>query len=182
MIMRRTLVIAALVLGFATPALAQMKEGTYSGSYTGYGTYKVTPVGKERILSASDENGLSVTDGFLDHVTWHCWGLGDRANGVVQSHGYCIATDVSGDQLVLDYDSGKRTPDQKSWKGSGKFTSGTGKFAGISGDLTFVTHGADFRSGADGTYFTYNTFEGHYKLAAAEATGSTTPPSTTPSK
>jgi hypothetical protein len=182
MIMRRTLAIAALALGIATPALAQTKEGTYSGTYTAYGTYKATPIGKERGLSTFDENGLSLTDGFLDHVTWHCWGLGDRANGVVQGRGYCVGTDPAGDQLVFDLESNKDTPDQKSWKGSGRFTSGTGKFAGISGEDTYVTHGGEFRPGADGTYFSYNTFEGHYKLPATEATGTSAPSSTAPSK
>jgi hypothetical protein len=32
--MRSTLVIAALTLGIAAPALAQVKEGTFSGTYS----------------------------------------------------------------------------------------------------------------------------------------------------
>jgi hypothetical protein len=62
----------------------------------------------------------SLTNGFLDHMTWHCWGLGDFMNGVGfwlgpvggtggaacnfriiiigQDHGYCVGTDPSGDR------------------------------------------------------------------------------------
>jgi hypothetical protein len=176
--MRSTLVIAALTLGFPTAASAQMKEGTYSGTYSGFGTYKAAAIGKERSLSTWDHNGLTLTDGFLDHVTWHCSGVRDLTNGMSEAHvhGYCVATDPAGDQLVLDVGPDEKTSDQKSWIGSGTLTSGTGKFAGVSGSLTYVTHGNEFRSGAEGTFVVYNTFEGRYKLSATEATGSTAPP------
>jgi hypothetical protein len=175
MIMRRTLVMATLAFGFATPALAQMKEGTYSGTYSAYGTYKVVAtIGKDRGFSTVDENGLSVTDGLLDHVTWHCWGISERANDVAGGRGYCVGTDPAGDQVAIDFDN-KHPTDQKSWKGSLRFISGTGKFVGVTGEGSNVTHGSDFRPGAEGSYFSYNSMEGHIKLPAAEATGSTTP-------
>ena len=46
-----------LVVGLmATPSFAQLaKEGSTSQTYTSYGTVKVTPVGKERILLTFDE-------------------------------------------------------------------------------------------------------------------------------
>jgi hypothetical protein len=182
MIMRRTLVIAALALGISMPALAQMKEGTFSGTYSAYGTYKATPIGKERGLSTFDDNGLSLTNGFEDHMTWHCWGMGDLTNGAAQNHGYCVGTDPAGDQLVFDFSDEKHALDQKAWKGSATFTTGTGKYAGVSGGIAHVLHGNDFRPAAEGTYFQYATFDGHYKLPATEATGSTTPPAITPSK
>jgi hypothetical protein len=180
MTMQRTLIIAALALGIATPALAQMKEGTFSGTYTAFGTYKATPIGKERFLSTWDQNGLTLTDGFLDHVTWHCSGVSDRTNGMSQAHvlGYCVGIDPEGDQLVLDVGPDEKTSDQKSWSGLSTFNSGTGKFAGVSGSLSYVTHGSEFRSGAQGTYVAYNTFQGRYKLPVPEATGSTAPPTT----
>jgi hypothetical protein len=43
-------------------------------------------------------------------------------------------------------------PDQKSWSGAAKFTTGTGKQAGISGGFTYVIHGNEFRSAIEGTY------------------------------
>jgi hypothetical protein len=50
--MQSTLVIAALALGIAAPALAQMKEGTFSTTYSGAGAYKGTRIGKEGFLNA----------------------------------------------------------------------------------------------------------------------------------
>jgi hypothetical protein len=75
---------AALILGItSSSALAQMKEGTYSGTYSGFGTAKATPIGKDRLLVAVDETGFTLTNGFLDHVTWHCWGH----SGLLEWHG-----------------------------------------------------------------------------------------------
>jgi hypothetical protein len=183
MTMRRTLVIAALALGIATPALAQMKEETYSGTYSGYGTSKATPIGKERFVSTWDHNGLTLTNGALDHMTWHCWGLGDFTNGAGQGHGYCVGTDSAGDQVVLDVVDDKHTLDQKNWTGSGTFTSGTGKFAGVSGSGTYMVPN-DFRPGPEGTFVVYTKIQGSFKIPSAPpvATGSTTPPTATPSK
>jgi hypothetical protein len=183
--MRRTLVIVAITLGISTPALAQMKEGTVSGTYSSYGTAKVTPIGKERLLVAIDENGFWLTNGFLDHTTWHCWGLADYTNGVGQTHGYCVATDPAGDQVVVNFGPDeKHTPDQKSWSGSLTYTTGTGKYVGISGGATYMIHSNEFRPAAEGTFVNYATFQGSYKLPSAppETTGSTAPSSTTPSK
>jgi hypothetical protein len=183
MIMRRTLVIAALALGIATPALAQVKEGTFSGTYSGFGTYKGTPIGKERVLSAWDENGLSLTNGFEDHMTWHCFGLYDVMNAMAQFQGYCVGTDPAGDQVVSNVVSdGKYAADAKSYNGTATYTTGTGKYAGISGGWTFVGHVPEFRTAApESTYVQYGPIQGSYKIAP-EATGSTTPPSSTPSK
>ena len=100
-------------------------------------------------------------------MTWYCWGMGDDVNGAGQNHGYCVGTDQAGDQLVHDFsDNEKHATDQKSWRGSATWTTGTGKFAGISGRFTFVIHGNEFRPGTEETYVQYATFQGNYKLAS----------------
>jgi hypothetical protein len=177
--MRSTLVIAALTLGIAAPALAQMKEGTFSGTYSSAGTYKGIAIGKERIVSAWDENGLTVGDGFLDHATWHCFGLYDVASAMAQFQGYCVLTDPAGDQVVSNVASdGKYAADAKSYKVAGTFTTGTGKYAGISGSWTSVGHLPEFRTAApESTYVQNGPMQGSYKIAP-EATGSTAPPTT----
>ena len=80
-------VAAVLSLGIASPSSAQMKEGTFSGTYSGFGTVKAMPVGKDRLLVAVDETGFTLTNGFLDHMTWHCWGTADYTNGMGQIQG-----------------------------------------------------------------------------------------------
>jgi hypothetical protein len=184
MIMQRTLVIAALALGISMPALAQMQEGQYSGTYSAFGTAKATTIGKERLLTVWDENGVGLAtkaNGFLDHATWHCWGLGDFTNGMGQGHGYCVGTDPAGDQVVGTVADEKHTMDQKNVTGTFTFTMGTGKYAGVTGSGTFVEHGNEFRPTAEGTYPSNTTYQGSYKIPSP-AVGSSTPPSTTPSK
>jgi len=141
------------------------KEGTFSGTFSCFGTYKATPIGTERLLIAFDENGLSLSDGLLDHMTWHCWGTTDYINDIGQGQGYCVGIDREGDQLAVNFGPDeKHTPYQKSWESPTTFTTGTGKFAGISGSGTYVNHSNEFRPVTDGTFLNYVTFQGSYKL------------------
>jgi hypothetical protein len=161
-----TVLAVAVVLFLGASAEAQLpREGTYRGTYSGFGTIKATAIGKERLLVTFEENGLTLTNGFLDHMTWHCWGLADFTNGMGQAHGYCVATDPAGDQIVSNFGPDeKHAPDQKSWSGSETWTTGTGKYAGISGGGTYVVHLNEFRAAAEGTYLDYVTKQGSYKL------------------
>jgi hypothetical protein len=155
------------VMAFGATALAadMPKEGTFSGTYSGFNTFKPTTVGKEWLLSAVDVNGLTVGNGFLDHATWHCSLLYDVANGMAQWNGYCVTTSSTGDQIVTTGASdGKYAADAKSYSGSGTFTMGTGKYAGISGGWTGVFHGPEFRTPAEGTFTEYAEMKGSYKL------------------
>src|SRR5271166_741860 len=72
--MTRSLALSTLAmvcaLSASPPASAQtMKEGTTGGTYYGHGTAKVTPVGKERLLITFEDNGPSVGQGIIDHLT-----------------------------------------------------------------------------------------------------------------
>jgi hypothetical protein len=155
----------AALFAYATDAAAQAKEGTWKGTYAAVGTSKATAIGKDRLLLVFDENGLVTTNGggIFDHTTWHCWGLGDFTNGVGDNHGYCVGTDPTGDQAVLNFASEKHPLDQKITKGSFTLTGGTGKYAGITGTASFTDDGAMFKT-TEGTYVAHNTTEGTYKL------------------
>jgi hypothetical protein len=151
--------------GIAAMAADLPKEGTFSGTASNFGTVKATPIGKERLLVMFDENGSVVSNGLLDHTTVHCWGLGDFTNGTGQVHGYCVSMDPAGDQIVTNIASdGKFAADAKSFNGTATFTTGTGKYAGISGGYRIVLHGPEFRTAAEGTYVQYGKMEGSYKL------------------
>jgi hypothetical protein len=154
-----------MLFGIVAMAADLPKEGTYSGTYSGFGTAKATPIGKERLLVVLDESGLQLSNGLFDHTTLHCWGLADYTNGVGQSHGYCVSTDPVGDQVVFSFGPDeKHAPDQKSWSGSTRLTTGTGTYTGISGGGTYVIHSNEFRPATEGTYVNYATFQGSYKL------------------
>jgi hypothetical protein len=149
--------------GPAGPASGQMQEGTLSGTFVAFGTVKATTTGKERRLLAFDENGLSVSNGVLDRMTWHCSGLADFTNGVGQSQGFCAGHDPVGDQVVFNWESEKHAPEQKVVRGTFSWTGGTGKYAGIRGDGTYVDYSGEFLPLAEGTVVSYRTFEGSYR-------------------
>jgi hypothetical protein len=121
-----------VALAFNTAAMAGdlPKEGTSSVTYSTYGTFKSTAVGKEVALFAWDESGLSAGNGFLDHTTWHCWGLFQITNGINQTtSAYCVVTDPNGDQLAANGAGDKWPKDAKSFTGSATWITGTGKYA-----------------------------------------------------
>jgi hypothetical protein len=161
--------LASAAILFATPPAALAsdlpKEGTHDVTLSGAGTFKATPVGKERILIAFEENDVGVGKGILDHMTWHCFGWANIASGLAQYNGYCVITDPAGDQIVADIASdGKYAMDAKNYNGTATFTTGTGKYAGISGGYTIVLHGPEFRTAAEGTYVVYGPVKGSYKV------------------
>jgi hypothetical protein len=154
-----------MAFGAAAMAADMPKEGTYDDEYAAYGTSKATAIGKERVLVSFENNGLWLSEGFGNHMTWHCFGLTDITSGMEQFHGYCVGTDPNGDQLVGDFASvGKFPADAKSADGKLTFTTGTGKYAGISGGGTFTCHGPEFRTAVQGTYVNYCTNSGSYKI------------------
>ena len=145
---------AAIIVGSSAIAADLPKEGTFKGTYGSSGEIKVIVVGKERaLMSWHDERGQSVGEGFLDHMSWLCWGGADFVKGTGQLQGKCVATDQNGDQIVDDLSSETYSPTDKSFKVFDKFTSGTGKYEGISGGGVSVID-LTFRPPADGTFVT----------------------------
>jgi hypothetical protein len=154
----------AMAFGAAAMAADLPKEGTYSGIYAGFAAYKATSIGNQ-LLVAFDENGLTVGTGLFDHMTWHCWGMGDFTNGMGPNYGHCVGTDPDGDQIAGNFRSDKdHAPDERNWPNSLTLTTGSGKYAGISGGWAYVYRGHEFHPGAEGTYYPYATYQGSYKL------------------
>jgi len=153
----------AIAFGAAAMAADLPKEGTLSGTFSGFGTFKATPVGKERVLAVWDENGLTVGKGIWDHVTWHGFGLQNVTSGMAQCRGYYVGTDPDGDKIIVNLPEVTHAADAKSFSAALMLTTGTGKYAGISGSFTSVCT-SEFRTGAEGTYAYSCTNEGSYKL------------------
>ena len=159
---------AAMLSGAAAMAADLPKEGSYKGSYAGVGTLKSSQVGKDRMFEVFDETGLEVTDGFLDHTTWHCWGTGDFTNGMGNEQGVCVGTDTDGDKVITSFVSEKHTPDQKNWGQKQTCTGGTGKYVGATCSETDVMHLNEFPPASEGTYVLHVTIEGIYKFQAPD--------------
>jgi hypothetical protein len=153
----------AMAFGAAAMAADPPKEGTYSGTFSGLATVKATQIGKEKLLTVLDANASVLTNGLLDHTTWHCYGLGDFTNGIGEERGYCVATDPGGDQAAGDLAIEKHAVDAKSSSGSVTWVAGTGKYAGITGIHKFVCDNT-FRATAEGAFPNHCTNNGSYKL------------------
>ena len=140
-IMLSTVTLGTAIFFAAAAAAADLpKEGTAAGTYSSFGTFKATAIGKERVLTTGDENGLSLTNGFGDHMTWHCWVTGDYTGGMGQDQGYCVGTDPAGDQLVDIVSDEKHALGAKNISGMDTWSGGTGKFAGVSGGGPWMCH------------------------------------------
>jgi hypothetical protein len=169
---RRVLSMAVLAMTFslsaASIAFAQAtKEEKTTGVYEGWGTIKATPVGKELLLVSFEDFGPAKGEGITDHMTWRCWGIGEFVNGKGRSHGYCLGQDPSGDQLAEDWtETEDHALDAKPLKGTIKLTSGTGKFAGITGSGTYEDYGNAWKPITEGTYMVYAPYEISYTLPA----------------
>jgi hypothetical protein len=151
-------------LSIATAMAADLpKEGGFSGTYTGLGTFKTTKIGDDRALVIFDETGAQLTNGFADHTTFHCWGTVEITKGERITEGYCVGTDPSGDLLEVKL-SAKNALANTVRKGSNTFIGGSGKYSGISGAIAVASHEREFRTLAEGTYVSYVTLEGNYKL------------------
>ena len=157
--------ITAMTFGAAAIAADLPKEGTFSGTYAGAFTLKAYTIGKERMVGVGDSNDFTVGKGFLDHMTWHCFTTFSVMAGMAHFNGYCVVTDPAGDQIAADIASDGTYPaDAKTVPAKGTFTTGTGKYAGISGSLTNVLHFNEFRTATEGTSVNYGEFQATYKL------------------
>jgi hypothetical protein len=155
----------AIVFGAAATAADLPKEGTISATYSAVGTAKSTQIGKDRVLIVLDETGMAIGKGILDHTTSHCFGMEDVTNGMGVYSGYCVATDATGDQFVINFNDGVKQPwPAKTYAYSGTLTTGTGKYAGISGTIKGECHAGDFRPVSAETYIDYCSPEGAYRL------------------
>jgi len=159
-------ILAAFTLSVGTIATAAdlPKEGSYKGVYTSSGQIRAVPIGKERVIVAfADEHGQSVSDGFLDHVTWLCWGTGNFIKGTGHIQGTCIGTDHDGDKIVDDFTSEDYSLDAKSFKLIDNYTGGTGKYEGISGSGPGIVD-LTFKAPAEGMFTLRAEIQGTYKL------------------
>jgi hypothetical protein len=167
---RRCTLTAAFTLSSAVFNVAAMaaelpKDGSFGGTETGAGTYKLYPVGKDRAVFNWEINGVTIGTGIVDHVTRHCYGEGNVAGSLEWANATCIMTDTAGDQILAVGNSDKHEHD-KAYNWTGTLVAGTGKYAGITGDVTWASESpVAFRMADPAASFGYaGTIKGSYKL------------------
>ncbi|MGD1152581.1 MAG: hypothetical protein ABR911_06885 [Syntrophales bacterium] len=161
-----SLILSLVVLvAFGTEAKAQIpKDGTTSFT-CGYSlTFKVLPMGQERVQMTYEVMGVNIGDAPEDlfHKTsFRCLGaLHAVKREFNDESGFCVLIRPDGDQVFLTYKGAGKLG------GVGKETwtivGGTGKLTGIQGNTECERF--NVRPAAEGTGQGYERCKGHYKL------------------
>ncbi|MGU3667920.1 hypothetical protein ACLBX9_27355 [Methylobacterium sp. A49B] len=117
------------------------RSGDYKVIYTGVNMapIKPMPIGENRSIAMSNVTMTAVNtegSGFLNNLAGRCVGMAtlDNEAKTVESHGRCVYADAGGDQIFEKYDYPVQAQGA-GLRGTAEWTGGTGKFAGISGDV-----------------------------------------------
>lgn len=149
---------AVLTLGLALPAVAADKV---TGHFGWFGVGKAFEIEKGHFYWVGEFSGTFFNDKgagmfHLAGVKCPAWYDADFNNAKSKAGGYCIVTDLDGDQAYLTWvNAGTPGPGGRG-PGTFTYTGGTGKYKGLSGDNTFV--GVTQVNWADGTSSGYATW------------------------
>ena len=100
---------------------------------------KPMPIGENRMLVMGHSTMTAVNtsgSGFLNNLAGRCIGMATLDNNAktIESHGQCVYADAGGNQIFEKYDYPVQAQGLD-LRGTAQWTGGTGKFAGISGDV-----------------------------------------------
>jgi hypothetical protein len=165
-----SIVAAAITLVPATACLAQdlPREGRFSITYTGVNPSPVKPVpfGKDReaIVGVSLMTAVNDADsGLLNNMAGRCILLTivDRAAKTQDVHGYCNYADRGGDLVFEEVTTPTPTGLGQPARFVGKWTGGTGKYLGLTGEFEITNSG---NVASEGLYQAAGKKTGSYKL------------------
>ena len=144
------------------------KEGTWHGTATGEGKWTMNMIGTDGNTGLIVFDQTSTVEGDGPKATEHCFGVLELVNRVNKPHGYCIAVDADGDQIVFKDADEELSYSRGDWPAHSKIVfMGTGKYAGITGKsaATCVFGGSFPSTGSSPTSYQYRCkVETTYKL------------------
>lgn len=156
------------LLAFGLMAQELPSEGKLSVTYTGVITSPLKPIvfGLEREVIVGAPIMTAVNDagsGLLHNMAGRCFlvTIIDRAKKELEAKGYCNYADRSGDQIYEEVTTAGAIPLGTPVKYVGKLNGGTGKFAGLSGDIE-ITNSGNF--GPEGIFQATGKKTGTYKI------------------
>jgi hypothetical protein len=153
--------IAASIL-FALSASAHAQNWKAVGQFGWLGVGKAHQIEEGHFFWVGEFSGTFFNDkgaGSLFHlagVKCPAWFDADYNTGKALDGGYCVITDIDGDQAYLIWEGVGSTALGAAGPGTFTYTGGTGKYAGISGKNTFT--GFTQVNWADGTSSGYATW------------------------
>jgi hypothetical protein len=147
----------------ALSPLAQAQNWKAVGHFGWFGVGKAHQIEEGHFYWVGEFSGTFFNDkgqGGLFHlagVKCPAWYDADFNNDKSRAGGYCIITDIEGDQAYLTWENAAAsTKPGTPGRGTFEYTGGTGKYAGISGRNRFV--GITQVNWADGTSSGYATW------------------------
>ena len=149
----------AAMFAIATPALAQDKA---IGEFGWFGVGKAYEIEKGHYYWVGEFSGTFFNDkgpGSMFHragVKCPAYFDADFNNKKTKGGGYCIVTELDGDQAYLTWQNTGTPGPGSAGPGTFQYTGGTGKYKGMSGSSTFV--GVTQINWADGTSSGYATW------------------------
>lgn len=161
--------ISVLCIGTGSASAEDLpRSGDYTVIYTGVNMapVKPIPIDKNHAVAISSLAMTAVNargSGFLNNMAGRCIGMATLDNDAktVESHGRCVYADASGDQIFEKYDYAVQAQGT-GLRGTAEWTGGTGKFAGISGDVELTN--TRLSSMTDGIIQVSGTKTGHYSF------------------
>jgi hypothetical protein len=82
---------------------------------------------------------------------------------IATARGYCMLTDPTGDHIAAEPVTDGKVDFSKPFMVKATIAAGTGKYAGISGEWSFIARGPEFKA-PEGQYVQYGPIKGNYKL------------------
>lgn len=158
---------AATGLFFEAGAQDVPKQGQIDAVVTDATTGKTLAISPEQTLYALDMvlvANASSGNGLLHNMTGHCLAHeeAENANGASTVDGYCTYVDSDGDQ-IFETVTMTRSGLHEEATGEAKITGGTGKYEGITGDLTH-TRRLLLPSPAEGVFPGIGQITGSYQI------------------
>ena len=133
---------AGLLFAYAAKAEDLPKSGTVQVQSGWYGSGDIIDVGPDHSYWNADFWGVSFNEeggGFLHNVAWFCPATIDIIDGNMSAKGLCAYTDQDGDKFFGEWDG--TAPAGGEFSGMVTYTSGTGKYEGITGGNDFRCNG-----------------------------------------
>jgi hypothetical protein len=159
-----------LSVAFGLVADAQMaKEGTFAGTNSYAGTYKVTPMDKDRYVISYENMGVQVEDsgqGPLHGMSTLNMGIQYFEKGVGKLRAYMTCMDKDGDKILWELIEEASQLGASASSGTGKMMGGTGKFTGIQGSMEYTRR--SMRPVADGTIQAIAKYKGSWKMVESK--------------
>ncbi len=139
------------------------KEGSITGKLYMTGTFKVLPMGKERLQMNIEGAGISVDDtgkGFSHNAAIYILGALHAVKGTTEETGFMVITPTDGDKVYATYKASGTLG--KTAKGTWTYVGGTGKYVGIEGTGEFTRYSLQYAK--EGVFTSMSLTKGNYKL------------------